>query len=163
MVTKYEWIVGGGTYALGETGVPHLFPLVPVHGKALKRVMCRGLVIQGTNSATTSTVVEPIVLQWDVFFDTGEFDDAFNVFRHTVQLPHTVTAFFADAIDLYNIWWHGGDENCGFDQEILRGKVSDVEGGETLVALTPWGPGTFNYEDHISVNVEVRALYSYLG
>lgn len=160
-VVHYEKITGGGSGSLPGEGSGVSFPLVPTFGKALKRVMTRGVSIRGRNSGLTYSVIEPIILNWHIWYATGTAGDGEDVFEHSVLLPYQCTGFFADAVDVYNVFWGGGDAEIGFDQEILRGHPYDDEGNQLVVQLTCSGPGTENWVGNISYDVELMGIWAY--
>lgn len=158
----YEKITGGGTFLLPAPDVRHVFTLTPVFGKALKRVIVRGDRIQGKNSGLTADVVEPIVITWEVSVENSDFEPDHIRYHESVSLPWQATSFFADAVDVYNIWWSGGARDWGFDQEILAGLVTADVGPVVYVGMTVNTPGdTTNYEGLIQCDMDVMAIYSY--
>jgi hypothetical protein len=125
-VTHYEWVQEGGDLAFGAPSDLLTFDYVPDHGIALKRVVARDFWVGGKNSGLDHTAVTPLFLKIEVLTGGDAFGGNTLRYSQVAAVPMTATGFFADAVDIYNVWWGGGGQDVGFDQEILAGSALDA-------------------------------------
>src|SRR5216684_3925180 len=156
---RYEWISGGGSTHWPANNTGTNVDLYPIYGQCLRRFQLVNVRVQGKNAGVTADFVENLAMHQEVIWPaTSAFP--VSLYHATRRLPMNVTGFFADLVDVYNVWWNGADEDFGFNEKCSRGKNGET-GNPVRFQWYPLGEGTYNYEDLIQMDYTFRALYSY--
>jgi hypothetical protein len=161
MPERYEWISGGGTLHWPANNTATNVDLYPINGTTLRRFQLVNVRIQGKNAGTTADIVEQLAMHQEVLWPATSSTPT-TLWHATRSLPMHVEGFFADLVDIYNVWWNGADQDFGFNEKCSRTGFEHT-GAPVRFRWYPLGLGTFNYEDLILMDYTFRALYSYLA